>query len=61
MRAHPEAAQAYDRLKQDLAHQHGDDVTHYYKGKTAFLEQISQKATTWKANISHRSQSTNDQ
>ena len=47
--AHPDVAQAYDRLKQDLAQQYEDNVASYYKGKTAFLEKIALKATAWKA------------
>ena len=47
----PEIAKAYDRLKQNLARQHEEDVTSYYKGKTAFLEDIARKAAGWKATL----------
>ena len=57
--AHPEIAREYDCLKQQLAHQFGDDVAGYYKGKTAFLEDISRRAAIWKATqTSHLTENT---
>lgn len=44
LRAHPEAARAYEQLKRDLARMCGDDVTAYVAGKTAFVEEILKKA-----------------
>ncbi len=44
LRAHPEVAQAYGRLKRELASKVVDDIDAYVAGKTAFVEEILRKA-----------------
>jgi GrpB-like predicted nucleotidyltransferase (UPF0157 family) len=44
LRAHPEAAAAYERLKRDLAAEFGRDRLGYVEGKTEFVEQINSLA-----------------
>jgi GrpB-like predicted nucleotidyltransferase (UPF0157 family) len=40
LRAHPEAAGEYERLKLDLAREHGSNGARYVEGKTAFVESV---------------------
>ena len=42
--SHPEAAQAYDTLKQQLAQLYPDDRAAYTNGKAAFIQDICRKA-----------------
>ena len=44
LRRHPEAARAYDRLKRELAHEHGSDGKRYVDGKTAFVRSVLEQA-----------------
>jgi len=44
LRTNLEDAQAYERIKQDLAAKHGNDRVAYTKGKTEFVEAIVAKA-----------------
>lgn len=44
LRRHPETLQAYDRLKRDLAREHGRDGAGYVEGKTAFVRSVVDKA-----------------
>ena len=48
LRAHPEEAQAYSRLKEELSRQFPDDVASYTEGKTAFVEAIIRRARLWR-------------
>ncbi len=47
MIAHPEAAQAYGALKEQLAAQHPDDFEAYMDGKNAFIQENEAKAVVW--------------
>jgi GrpB-like predicted nucleotidyltransferase (UPF0157 family) len=47
LRAHPDAAQEYERLKLLLAAQH-DDVNAYADNKSAFVQDILRKAYLWR-------------
>ncbi len=44
LREHPEEAERYGQLKADLAAQCGSDIGSYIQGKTAFVQQILDKA-----------------
>jgi GrpB-like predicted nucleotidyltransferase (UPF0157 family) len=44
LRAHPEAAQAYEALKRDLAAHYGQDREGYTEAKTEFIRSIGEKA-----------------
>jgi GrpB-like predicted nucleotidyltransferase (UPF0157 family) len=44
LRTHPEAVEAYNNLKLNLAEQDWDDVNDYADAKTKFIRQIEQKA-----------------
>jgi GrpB-like predicted nucleotidyltransferase (UPF0157 family) len=44
LRRHPEAADAYERLKRDLTQEHGSHGTRYVDGKTAFVQSILEQA-----------------
>lgn len=45
LRAHPDIAQAYGKLKQQLAERCQGDMTCYSEGKTDFIREIEQRAT----------------
>jgi len=45
--AHPEAAQAYGALKEQLAAQHPVDFEAYMDGKNAFIQENEAKAVVW--------------
>jgi GrpB-like predicted nucleotidyltransferase (UPF0157 family) len=47
--AHPEDAQAYGRLKQDLARRFPTDIDSYVAGKDEFIKEIDQKAQAWRS------------
>ncbi|WP_373542579.1 GrpB family protein [Chamaesiphon sp.] len=47
LKSHPEAAQAYSTLKQQLAHQFPADMEKYMDGKADFIQQIDIKAGEW--------------
>ena len=44
LRQHPEAREAYYRLKQDLAREHGRDGGKYVDGKRAFVLSVVEQA-----------------
>lgn len=44
LRAHPDVRDAYERLKRDLAREHGRDGGKYVEGKTAFVRSVVEKA-----------------
>ena len=46
LRAHPETARAYERLKRDLATTHPNDRVAYTNGKTVFIQRITAQAKT---------------
>jgi GrpB-like predicted nucleotidyltransferase (UPF0157 family) len=50
MRAHPDDAQAYSRLKESLAEKFPDDRESYTGGKSEFIREMDRKAAAWKAN-----------
>jgi len=45
--AHPEEAQAYGRLKEDLARKFPEDIDSYSDGKSEFIREIDAKAKAW--------------
>lgn len=47
--AHPEEAQAYGRLKQELARRFPTDIDSYIAGKDEFVKEIDRKAQAWKS------------
>ena len=46
--AHPEEAQAYSNLKEELACKFPEDIVSYTDGKDEFIKGIDDKAKTWK-------------
>jgi GrpB-like predicted nucleotidyltransferase (UPF0157 family) len=52
LRAHPNEAQAYSRLKEDLSRQFPTDIERYTLGKSEFIEEIARRATLWRAGVS---------
>lgn len=48
LRAHPRAAHAYERLKQDLAERSAGSTRAYTSGKTAFVREVERRAATWR-------------
>jgi GrpB-like predicted nucleotidyltransferase (UPF0157 family) len=44
---HPEDAQKYSQLKQQLAQQYPTDIESYMDGKDAFIKEIDAKALVW--------------
>jgi GrpB-like predicted nucleotidyltransferase (UPF0157 family) len=49
LRAHPQEAAAYGRLKQELAQQYPHDVEAYMDGKDAMIKSLDEKARRWRA------------
>lgn len=47
MIAHPEVAQEYDRLKQELAAAHRHDIDAYVAGKDGFIREALEQAHIW--------------
>jgi GrpB-like predicted nucleotidyltransferase (UPF0157 family) len=47
LRAHPEAREAYARLKRDLAERYPDDRLAYNEGKTGFILDVLDEARPW--------------
>jgi GrpB-like predicted nucleotidyltransferase (UPF0157 family) len=52
--AHPDDAQAYGRVKQDLYRQFPNDLDAYIAGKDAFVKALTLKAVAWKASQADR-------
>jgi GrpB-like predicted nucleotidyltransferase (UPF0157 family) len=50
MMAHPEEAQAYSRLKEELVREFPEDIEGYMEGKDGFIKEIDRKAKAWRAN-----------
>jgi GrpB-like predicted nucleotidyltransferase (UPF0157 family) len=48
MTAHPEEAQAYGRLKAQLAQKFPEDIDSYMEGKDRFIKEIDRKAQAWR-------------
>ena len=48
MIAHPEDAQAYSDLKEELARKFPEDIDSYMDGKDAFIKEIDRKAKVWR-------------
>lgn len=51
LRAHPEVAQEYYRLKKELADKYGEDREGYTEAKTSFIESVTDRARTDKKSI----------
>jgi GrpB-like predicted nucleotidyltransferase (UPF0157 family) len=49
MRSHPEAAQEYSELKQQLAQKYPHDIESYMDGKNGFIQEIDRKAAAWRS------------
>jgi GrpB-like predicted nucleotidyltransferase (UPF0157 family) len=49
MIAHPDAAQQYSELKQELAKRYPDDIEAYMDGKDKFVKAVEKKALEWQA------------
>jgi len=47
LRTHPDAAEAYARIKKALAHYHADDIDAYYEIKDPVCDLIAQAAEAW--------------
>jgi GrpB-like predicted nucleotidyltransferase (UPF0157 family) len=48
LRAHPEEAQAYSRLKRELAQRFPHDIDGYMAGKNDLIKETERKAKAWK-------------
>ena len=46
--AHPDVAQAYSRLKEELARKYESDPPLYTDNKTDFIRQVEEKAAAWR-------------
>lgn len=46
--AHPEQAEKYSRLKEELARNHPEDIEAYMRGKRGFIEEVERKAMEWR-------------
>ena len=51
--AHPAEAQAYSRLKAELAQQFPQDINSYVEGKTSFIRSVDEKARAHKTDLGH--------
>ncbi len=47
MIAHPEEAQVYSRLKQELALEFPEDIEGYMEGKDGFIKEVDKRAGAW--------------
>lgn len=50
LRSHPEAAEQYGNLKEDLANQFPKDIEAYMDGKEAFVTELERTALEWYSN-----------
>ncbi len=48
LRAHPEEAAAYGRLKTELARRHPTDIQAYMDGKDVFVKELEARALAWR-------------
>ena len=46
--AHPQVAQAYSRLKEELAHKYKTEPPRYTNNKSDFIRDVEQKAAVWR-------------
>jgi GrpB-like predicted nucleotidyltransferase (UPF0157 family) len=53
MIAHPEEAQAYSHLKEELAQRFPDDIESYMAGKDGLIKETERKARTWRESLRH--------
>jgi len=51
MIAHPEEAQTYGRLKEELARRFPEDIEGYMAGKDRFIREIERKAQAWRESL----------
>jgi GrpB-like predicted nucleotidyltransferase (UPF0157 family) len=51
MIAHPEEAQTYGRLKEELARRFPEDIEGYMAGKDRFIREIERKAQAWREGL----------
>jgi len=49
--AHPEDAQEYSRLKEDLARRHPTDAASYVAGKDGLIKVLDRKAKAWREHV----------
>lgn len=49
--AHPEEAQTYSNLKEELARKYPEDSLSYMTGKDEFIKKIDKKAKAWKKQV----------
>jgi GrpB-like predicted nucleotidyltransferase (UPF0157 family) len=54
LQAHPDEAQAYSTLKEELACKFPHDIDAYTNGKTAFIKDIEQKAHAWEKQVNRQ-------
>jgi GrpB-like predicted nucleotidyltransferase (UPF0157 family) len=54
MIAHPEVAQAYSRLKEELARKFPEDIKGYIEGKDGFIKEMDRRAAAWRVEIAGR-------
>ena len=48
--AHPEEAQGYSRLKEELARRYPTDAASYVAGKDGLVKELDRKAKAWREN-----------
>ncbi len=48
MIAHPQEAQAYNRLKEELVEKFPEDIESYMEGKDGFIKEIDRRAKAWR-------------
>jgi GrpB-like predicted nucleotidyltransferase (UPF0157 family) len=49
LRIHPDEAQAYSQLKEELAQKYRDDSIAYTEGKNDFVQKIDRRAAVWRS------------
>lgn len=54
LRAHPDQAAAYGRLKQALAERFSADIDGYADGKNDFVQEMERKALAWREAVEYR-------
>lgn len=52
MIAHPEEAQAYSRLKEELARRFPEDIESYMAGKDGLIKGVDRRAKAWRESLS---------
>jgi GrpB-like predicted nucleotidyltransferase (UPF0157 family) len=51
MIAHPEEAQVYSRLKEELAQRFPHDIEGYMAGKDGLIKEMDRKAKAWRGSL----------